>query len=84
MGDEEAPLYAGALHYWRMDRAVWVDLPDRMKVAGFTMFSIYISREPHGVECGSFDFGETNPSKDLDVLLTLSGPSGRRHARMAP
>lgn len=76
-GDKVA-LYGGAVHYWRLDRDVWSPILDSVKALGFTTISIYIPWEAHELERGVFDFGEVNPSNDIDAFLTLCEEKGLR------
>lgn len=72
----EVSLYGGAVHYWRLDRDRWEGILDSVKRMGFTMISIYIPWEVHEIEKGRFDFGEINPSNDIDAFLTLCEEKG--------
>ena len=47
-----------------------------MKSLGFTTISIYIPWEVHEIERGKFDFGQNNPSNDIDAFLTLIEEKG--------
>ena len=76
VGDDVASLYGGAVHYWRLDRDKWSDILDKVKGMGFTTISIYIPWEAHEIERGKFDFGERNPSNDIDAFLTLCEEKG--------
>ena len=71
LSGEASKLYGGAVHYWRLDRDKWDGILDSVKRMGFTMISIYIPWEVHEIEKGRFDFGEINPSNDIDAFLTL-------------
>jgi beta-galactosidase len=73
---EEASLYGGAVHYWRLERDRWDGILDSVKRMGFTMISVYIPWEAHEIERGRFDFGEINPSNDIDAFLTLCEQKG--------
>jgi beta-galactosidase len=64
-------LYGGAVHYWRLDRNKWGDILDKVKGMEFDTISIYIPWEAHEIERGKFDFGQRNPSNDIDSFLTL-------------
>lgn len=75
---EEVSLYGGAVHYWRLERDRWEPILDSVKRMGFTMISIYIPWEAHEIEKGRFDFGEINPSNDIDAFLTLCEQKGFR------
>lgn len=76
IGDEVASIYSGAVHPWRLDRGRWDEILDRIKGAGLTNVSVYVPWEAHEVERGNFDFGDTDPSKDLDAFLTLCKEKG--------
>ncbi len=76
IGTEVASLYGGAVHYWRLDRDKWDDILDKVRSMGFTMISIYIPWEAHEIEKGKFDFGQINPSNDIDAFLTLCEEKG--------
>jgi beta-galactosidase len=71
-----ASLYGGAVHYWRLDRDKWDDILNKVKAMGFTTISIYIPWEVHEIERGKFDFGQINPSNDIDAFLTIIEEKG--------
>lgn len=73
---EPTRLYGGAVHYWRLERERWEPILDSVRRMGFTMISIYIPWEAHEIEKGRFDFGEINPSNDIDAFLTLCEEKG--------
>lgn len=73
---EPTPLYGGAVHYWRLERDRWDPILESVRRMGFTMISIYIPWEVHEIEKGRFDFGEINPSNDIDAFLTLCEQKG--------
>ena len=72
IGSEVQELYAGAVHYWRLDRDKWSEILDKVCGLGFSAISIYMPWEIHEIERGRFDFGEIDPRKDLDAFLTLA------------
>ncbi len=74
--DQTAEVYGGAVHYWRLDRDRWDDILNKVKDMGFTTISIYIPWEAHEIEKGKFDFGEINPSNDIDAFLTMIEAKG--------
>lgn len=78
LAGEPARLYGGAVHYWRLEREKWDGILESVKRMGFTMISIYIPWEAHEIEKGRFDFGEINPSNDIDAFLTLCEEKGLR------
>lgn len=73
---EPARMYGGAVHYWRLEREKWDGILESVKRMGFTMISIYIPWEVHELERGRFDFGQVNPSNDIDAFLTLCESKG--------
>ncbi len=75
---EPTTLYGGAVHYWRLERERWDGILESVKRMGFTMVSIYIPWEVHEIEKGRFDFGEVNPSNDVDAFLSLCESKGLR------
>ncbi|WP_372593847.1 beta-galactosidase [Actinotalea sp.] len=76
LNGEATSLYGGAVHYWRLERDRWDGILESVKRMGFTMISIYIPWEAHEIEKGRFDFGEINPSNDIDAFLTLCESKG--------
>jgi beta-galactosidase len=73
---EATALYGGAVHYWRLERDRWESILDSVRGMGFTMISIYIPWEVHEIEKGRFDFGQVDPSKDIDAFLGLCEAKG--------
>jgi beta-galactosidase len=71
LNGEPLSIYSGAVHYWRLDRDKWDDILTKVKGMGFNTVSIYIPWEVHEIERGKFDFGQINPSNDIDAFLTL-------------
>jgi beta-galactosidase len=71
-----ATIYSGAVHYWRLDREKWDDILEKVKGMGFNTVSIYIPWEVHEIKRGEFDFGQINPSNDIDAFLTLCEEKG--------
>jgi len=71
LNGEPLSIYSGAVHYWRLDRDKWDDILTKVKGMGFNTVSIYIPWEVHEIKRGEFDFGQVNPSNDIDAFLTL-------------
>jgi beta-galactosidase len=69
-------VYAGEIHYWRLDRDKWSDVLDKVKGMGFDTISLYIPWEAHELERGRFDFGQVDPRTDIDAFLTLCEAKG--------
>jgi beta-galactosidase len=68
---QRTSVYSGELHYWRLDPSKWEEILDKVKGMGFDRVTMYIPWEIHEVNKGNFDFGDIEPSKDLDKFLTL-------------
>jgi beta-galactosidase len=69
-------IYAGEVHYWRLDRDKWSDILDRVKGMAFDTICIYIPWETHELERGRFDFGQVDPRTDVDAFLILCEEKG--------
>ena len=76
MNGKPVALYGGAVHYWRLERQKWADILDRVLGMGFNTISTYIPWEVHELARGKFDFGEKNPSNDIDAFLSLCEKKG--------
>lgn len=71
--DATKTLYAGAVHYWRLDRDKWGPILDEVKRMGFTAISIYIPWEVHEVARGEFTF---EGNRDIDAFLSVIEQKG--------
>lgn len=70
--DERIPLWAGELHYWRVNPARWPTLLGRMRELGLNVIATYIPWQYHELEPGRFDFdGRTEPPRSLVGFLDL-------------
>jgi len=76
IGGEATAMYGAAAHYWRLERNLWDTILEKVRGMGFTFISIYIPWEVHEIKKGSFDFGQVNPSNDIDAFLTLCEQKG--------
>lgn len=76
IGGEVASIYSGAVHYWRLERDKWSDILDKVIGMGFNTITSYIPWEVHEIKKGKFDFGQINPSNDIDAFLTLVESKG--------
>ena len=52
------------------------EILDKVKGMGFEVVTTYIPWEIHEVKKGVFDFGEREPSKDIDKFLTICEEKG--------
>ena len=69
---ERLPALCGAIHYWRLDRALWPAILESVRELGFHMIETYVPWNVHEVEVGRYDWGEEDPAKDLDAFLHLA------------
>ncbi len=76
MDGQPVPLWSGSFHYWRHDRELWPAILDNIAALGFRMVCTYIPWEVHEVAPGEFDFGETDPRKDIGAFLDLLKEKG--------
>lgn len=72
----EVPVYAGAVHYWRLERDLWPQILDRVQELGFGMIETYIPWSVHEIEPGSFDWGTNDPRKDVEAFMRLCEERG--------
>jgi len=69
VGDAEQPLYAGALHYWRVDRGDWPRCLRAMKKLGLDLVETYIPWAVHELAQGRHDWaGELDVGAFLDEV----------------
>jgi beta-galactosidase len=76
VGGEVSAIYSGAVHYWRLDRDKWDGILEKVKGMGFNTISSYIPWEVHEIKEGEFDFGQINPSNDIDAFLSMVESKG--------
>jgi beta-galactosidase len=76
LGKKLVPLYAGALHYFRLSPDVWRPALEAVKSLGCTMVETYVPWGVHELADGSCDFGEQDPMKDLGRFLDLAQAVG--------
>lgn len=70
------PVYCGAVHYWRLERALWPRILDRVHSLGFGMVETYIPWSVHETAPGTFDWGTADGRKDLEAFLQLCEARG--------
>lgn len=71
VGGREVPMYSGAMHYWRIDRDAWRPALVALKDMGLTVVETYAPWSVHELGPGQYDFGESDPRKDLGAFLDL-------------
>lgn len=72
VGDRTVPLYSGAMHYWRLDRESWRPGLTQLRDLGLPIVETYVPWQVHEVGPGEFDFGETDPRKDVGAFVDLA------------
>ncbi len=73
---QDVPVYAGAIHYWRLERELWPQILDRVQELGFGMVETYIPWSVHEIAPGCFDWGTTDARKDVEAFLRLCEARG--------
>lgn len=76
VGPRRVPLYSGAMHYFRLDRDAWRRGLEELRNLGMTMVETYAPWGVHETAPGEFDFGETDPRRDLGAFLDLAHEVG--------
>lgn len=76
IGEEVLPLYSGSVQYWRHERADWARVLDAVRQMGFRFVQTYMPWSAHEIEDGVFDFGETDPRKDIAAFLEACSSAG--------
>ncbi len=75
-GGGEVPLRSGAMHYWRLSRDSWREGLRQLKAMGLPMVETYAPWQVHEPEPGQWDFGQTDPRKDLGAFLDMAAEEG--------
>jgi beta-galactosidase len=83
LGRNSLPLYAGAVHYFRLPTDAWRAALEGVKSLGCTMVETYVPWGVHELADGSYDFGQQDPSRDLGRFLDLAHSLGL-HAFVRP
>ncbi len=81
VGDREVPFLAGAVHYFRLDRAEWRTALAEVAALGLPMVETYVPWGVHELAQGAFDFGPDHtpggdPRKDLGAFLAIAKELG--------
>jgi beta-galactosidase len=76
LGKQTLPLYAGAVHYFRLPPDAWRAALEAVKSLGCNIVETYVPWGVHELADGSFDFGAHDPSKDLGRFLDLAHTLG--------
>ena len=70
------PVYSGSVHYWRLERALWPKILDRVIELGFGMVETYIPWSVHETSPGVFDWGRIDDRKDVEAFMRLCEEKG--------
>jgi beta-galactosidase len=68
---EIVPLYAGSVHYWRLERASWQPVLEATRRLGVRLVDTYVPWGVHETEPGRADFGSRDPRLDVGAFLRL-------------
>jgi len=72
LGERIVPLRSGAMHYWRVRPESWRECLRQVRALHLPMVETYVPWSVHEVEKGKYDFGETDPRKDLPRFLEIA------------
>ncbi|NOY93159.1 MAG: hypothetical protein GXP55_18395 [Deltaproteobacteria bacterium] len=78
VGDDEQPLYSGAMHYFRLRPERWRAGLVALKDLGLEMVETYVPWSVHERERGKLDFGQGDPRLDLGRFLDMAAEEGLR------
>ncbi len=76
IGDVRIPLLSGAMHYYRLDPSAWKPGLEALKRMGLPMVETYTPWGVHETGPGAFDFGETDPKRDLGRFIDMAAEEG--------
>ncbi|WP_437286715.1 beta-galactosidase [Sorangium sp. So ce406] len=76
IGGKLVPLYAGSLHYWRLDPPDWRACLEATRALGVHLIDIYVPWAVHETGPGQFDFGQIDPRRDVGAFLRLAHELG--------
>jgi len=70
------PLYAGSVHYWRLDPNEWRACLEATKALGVHLVDTYIPWSVHEDAAGVLEFGQTDPRRDVARFIRLAAEVG--------
>ncbi|MBL9020626.1 MAG: beta-galactosidase [Myxococcales bacterium] len=76
IGGERVPLYAGSVHYWRLDPRDWRACLTAIKGLGLRLVDTYVPWSVHEVAPGVLELGDTDPRRDVAQFLRLAHELG--------
>lgn len=69
-------MFSGSFQYWRVRPELWADILEKVKSMGFTLIETYMPWSVHEESVGLFEFGESDPQRDLPRFLRLCKKAG--------
>jgi beta-galactosidase len=79
LGDGKVlPLWAGAMHYWRIRPAEWIVGLRAMRSMGLRLVDTYVPWGVHETAPGEYDFGENDSRLDVGRFLEMAHEVGLR------
>ena len=76
IGGKFMPVYAGAVHYWRLEKTLWPEILDQVKGLGFDMIETYIPWSIHETRPGHYDWGQEDERKNVEAFMELCEAKG--------
>ncbi len=76
VGGGLVPLYAGSVHYWRLDRRDWRACLEATKALGLRLIDVYIPWGVHERSAGVLELGERDPQRDVTAFLRMAHELG--------
>lgn len=70
------PILAGSVHYWRMAPSSWAAALQAVKSLGLNMVDTYVPWSVHERSEGEFEFGATDPRRNVAAFVRLAGELG--------
>jgi hypothetical protein len=74
---EVVPLISGEVHYWRVQRANWRPILEKVRELGLDVVATYVCWDFHELAAGEYDFtGKTAPERDFVGFLEMTREMG--------
>jgi beta-galactosidase len=70
------PLYAGSVHYWRLDPRDWRACLEAVRGLGLRLVDVYIPWGVHETSPGQLELGERDPRRDVVAFLRIAHELG--------
>lgn len=76
VGGKFVPIYAGSVHYWRLEPEDWRAALLAVKSLGLTLVDTYIPWAVHEIAPGQLDLGDKDPKLDVVRFIKLAEEVG--------